>query len=200
MVPGNNKGVIMKKLMMVILGLTTCLMFGCKSVEVERRAQSLATVENADGSVTVVRDGQNNPVILDGGWQADYFQHWNWQKFDSLHATAGEGVTLAINGYEGGADATNLTALVATSMDGLTKLIAQAATAYEKVAGGGAQANTAINVASKLVSFFSEKGGDVSKATVETDSATNNVKVTDGSVCVECDPNGNCTDCTVKTS
>ena len=70
---------------------------GCKSIEVERHAQSLATVANADGTVQVVRDSQNNPVVLDGGWNVDYFQHWNWQRFDSLSAKAGQGVSLDIN-------------------------------------------------------------------------------------------------------
>lgn len=189
----------MKKLMMVVaVGAAIATMTGCKSIEVERHAQSLATVANADGTVSVVRDAQNNPVVLDGGWNVDYFQHWNWQRFDSLHATAGAGVALDINNYEGGADATNLTQLVHTSLDGLTKLVATAADAYVKVAGGGAQADTAISVAQKVISYFSSKGGDVTKATVTTDTASNTVKVTDGETTVQCDAQGNCTDCTVK--
>lgn len=191
----------MKKLMMVVaVGAAIAMMTGCKSIEVERHAQSLATVANADGTVSVVRDAQNNPVVLDGGWNVDYFQHWNWQRFDSLHATAGAGVALDINNYEGGADATNLTQLVHTSLDGLTKLVATAADAYVKVAGGGAQADTAISVAQKVISYFSSKGGDVAKATVTTDTASNTVKVTDGETTVQCDSQGNCTDCTVSPS
>ena len=189
----------MKKLLvMIALAACAAAITGCKSIEVERHAQSLATVQNADGTVSVVRDKDNNPVILDGGWEVDYFQHWNWQKFDSLNATAGKDVSLAINNYEGGADATNLTALVHTSLDGLTKLVATAADAYVKIAGGGAQADTVVNVASKIVKFFTEKGGDVDKATVTTDTASNTVKVSDGTTCVECDAAGNCTDCTLK--
>lgn len=187
----------MKKMMIVMLAACAAALTGCKSIEVERHAARLATVENADGTVSVVKDAQNNPVILDGGWSVDYFQHWNWQRFDSLSAKAGAGVSLDINNYEGGADPTNLTALVHTSLDGLTKLVATAADAYVKVAGGGAQADTAINVAGKVVKFFSEKGGDVSKATVATDTASNTIKVTDGTTCVSCDSAGNCTDCTL---
>ena len=85
-----------------------------------------------------------------------------------------------------------------TSLDGLTKLVATAADAYVKVAGGGAQADTAISVAQKVISYFSSKGGDVTKATVTTDTASNTVKVTDGETTVQCDAQGNCTDCTVK--
>lgn len=191
-----NKGkTTMNKLMMMAIAACAAAMTGCKSIEVERHAQTLATVESSDGSVQVVRDSQNNPVVLDGGWNVDYFQHWNWQKFDSLHATAGAGVALDINNYEGGADATNLTQLVHTSLDGLTKLVATAADAYVKVAGGGAQADTALNVAGKVVKYFGDKGGDVTKATVTTDTAANTFKITDGSTCVQCDASGNCTDC-----
>lgn len=186
----------MKKIMIIMLAACAAAVTGCKSIEVERNAQSLATVQNPDGTISVVRDAANNPVILDGGWSVDYFQHWNWQKFDSMHATAGAGVELAINGYEGGADATNLTALVHTSLDGLTKLAVAVGDAYCKIAGGGAQADTALKVANKVVKFFSDRGGDVSKATVTADTASNAIKVTDGTTCVSCDSAGNCSDCT----
>ena len=185
----------MKKMMIIALAACAAAITGCKSIEVDRKAQSLATVQNADGTVSVVKDAQNNPVILDGGWSVDYFQHWNWQEFDSLSAKAGS-AELAINNYRGGADATNLTQLVHTSLDGLTKLGATAADAYVKVAGGGAQADTALSVASKMINYFSSKGGDVSKATVTTNTADNTVKVTDGTTCITCDTAGNCTDCT----
>lgn len=186
----------MKKVMIIMLAACAAAVTGCKSIEVERHAAKLATIETADGKYEVVRDAQNNPVILDGGWYVDYFQHWNFQKFDSMEATAGKDVRLAINGYEGGADATNLTALVHTSLDGLTQLVATAAEAYVKVAGGGAQADTALSTAKKIISYFSDKGGDVSKATVSTNTASNTVQVTDGTTCVQCDASGNCTDCT----
>lgn len=188
----------MKKLLVVIaLAACAAAITGCKSIEVERHAQSLATIQNADGTVSVVKDAANNPVVLDGGWEVDYFQHWNWQKFDNLAAKTKE-AELSINNYEGGADATNLTQLVHTSLEGLTKLVATAADAYVKVAGGGAQADTALNAAKKMIEYFAEKGGDVSKATVTTDTASNTVKVSDGTTCISCDAAGNCTDCEVK--
>ncbi len=187
----------MKKIMIIALAACAAAITGCKSIEVDRKAQSLATVPNADGSVSVVKDAAGNPMILDGGWSVDYFQHWNWQEFDSLSAKAGS-AELAINNYRGGADATNLTQLVHTSLDGLTQLVATAAEAYTKVAGGGAQADVALSTAKKVISYFSDKGGDVSKATVTANTADNTVKVTDGTTCVTCDTAGNCTDCTVK--
>ena len=188
----------MNKMMMIAAACVAAVSItGCKSIEVERHPQSLATVANADGTVSVVRDAANNPVVLDGGWEVDYFQHWNWQRFDSLSAKAGKDVSLDINNYASGADS-NLVALVDTSLTGATKLIATAAEAYVKVAGGGAQADTALAVGQKIYEFFKSKGGDEAKATVTTDTASNTVKVDDGTTCVQCDSAGNCTDCTVK--
>lgn len=183
----------MKKLLFVVLAVSAVA--GCKSIDVERYASSVATVEKADGSVEVIRDAANNPVVLDGGWNVEYFQHWNWQKFDGLKAQAGPGVTLEINNYSSGADS-NLTALVAASLKGATELIATAAEAYVKVAGGGAQADTALAVGQKIYEYFSAQGGDVSKATVTT--ADNKIVVSDGTTSIQCDSAGNCTDCTVK--
>ena len=183
----------MKKLMMMAAVAAVAGFTGCKSIEVERHAQTLATIQNADGTVSVVRDKDNNPVTLDGGWEVDYFQHWNWQKFDSLNATAGKDVSLAINNYEGGANASNLTELVATSFDGGAKLATAIGDAYVKIAGGGAQASTVMDVASKVYSAFTEGGGDASKAEVKTDTAANTVTVSDGSVCTTCTADGTCT-------
>lgn len=49
-----------------------------------------------------------------------------------------------------------------------------------------------------MIEYFAEKGGDVSKAAVTTDTASNTVKVSDGTTCISCDAAGNCTDCTAK--
>ena len=183
----------MKKLMMIAAVAAVAGVAGCKSIEVERHAQTLATIENADGTVSVVRDKENNPVVLDGGWEVDYFQHWNWQKFDSLNATAGKDVSLAINNYEGGANASNLTALVSTSFDGGARLATAIGGAYVKIAGGGAQAASVMDVVSKVYSSFAGGGGDTSKATVKADTAANTVTISDGSVCTTCTADGTCT-------
>lgn len=186
----------MNKMMMIAAACAAALSItGCKSIEVGRHPQSLATVANADGTVSVVCDSANNPIVLDGGWEVAYFQHWNWQRFDSFSAKAGKDVSLDINNYESGADS-NLVSLVNTSLEGATKLIATAAEAYVKVAGGGAQADVALETGRKIYDFFTAKGGDASKATVTTDTASNTVKVTDGATTVQCDASGNCTDCT----
>ncbi len=188
-----NKIIMLAALAAIAVGFA-----GCKSIEVERHAQTLATVRNADGTITVVRDAQNNPIVLDGGWEVDYFQHWNWQKFDSLSATAGEGVALDINNYAGGADPTNLTALVTASFNGGTQLVTAIGDAYVKIAGGGAQASTVLSSAQKIYEYFTSQGGDATKATVSTNTASNTLQVSDGTTCVECDAQGNCSNCSTK--
>ena len=184
----------MKKLTMITLAAIAAAMTGCKSIEVERNAQRVATYTDTNGAVKAVCDESGRPVILDGGWSVDYFQHWNWQKFDELSATAGTGVSLTINRYESGADS-NLVALVSASLDGLTKLAVAVGDAYVKIAGGGAQADTALKSTAKIINYFRGKGGDVEKATVTTDEAAKTLKVDDGTTCISCDADGNCTDC-----
>ena len=172
------------------LVLLSLVLAGCKSIEVDRKGQSLATVQGADGADQVVKGADGNPIILDGGWKVDYFQHWNWQKFDNLEAKAGE-AELRINNYQSGSD-TNLTALVDASMAGATRLVVSIGETYAKVAGGGAQADTVLDVAQRVYSYFTSKGGDPAKATVS--EADGKVRVTDGATTVACDGNGNCSE------
>lgn len=172
------------------LALLSLALAGCKSIEVDRKGQSLATVQGADGADQVVKGADGNPIILDGGWKVDYFQHWNWQKFDNLEAKAGE-AELKINNYQSGSD-TNLTALVDASMAGATRLVVSIGETYAKVAGGGAQADTVLDVAQRVYAYFTSKGGDPAKATVS--EADGKVQVTDGATTVTCDGNGNCSD------
>ena len=171
-----------------VAALLGAALAGCKSVEVDRRAQSLATVQGAGGAAEVVRDAAGNPIVLDGGWNVDYFQHWNWQRFDALEAEAGA-AKLRINNYSSGAD-TNLAALVDASMAGATRLVVAVGETYAKIAGGGAQADAVLDVAQRVYSYFTSAGGDPAKAAVS--EADGKVRVTDGATTVECDRDGNC--------
>lgn len=173
----------------IIIIAAAAVVAGCKSIEVERHGQALAL----DNAGNVVKTADGNPLVLDRGWKVDYFQHWNWQRFDALSAEAGA-AKLSINNYASGADS-NLVALVSTSIQGATNLIATAADAYVKIAGG-AQADTALGVGKKIYEYFANAGGDVASATVTAENSV--VKVTDGSVAIQCDSAGNCTDCTVR--
>lgn len=175
----------MKRMIVIALACTAAILTGCKSIEVERHASSVAVDKNGE----VVRTAAGEPVILDGGWAVDYFQHWNTQRFDTLEAKAGQ-ASLSINNYASSAD-TNLVALVTGSIDGVTKLVSTCAAAYVTIAGGGAQADTATAIAAKLVSLFTSKGGDADKAKITTDAAAGTMTVTDGTTSVQC-KDGSC--------
>lgn len=157
---------------------------GCKSIEVERHGQALATWCDTNGVYHAFCDATGKPIILDGGWEVDYFQHWNWQKFDMLSATAGPGVTLTLNGYESGADS-NLVALVKTSFDGAALLAAKVGAAIA-TSGGSA----GVEGVAAMVRQFMSRGGDTAKATVSC--ANGACTISDGAV------TETCTDCFVK--
>lgn len=165
-------------LLIVGAAIAGALIGGCKSIEVNKRPQTALTWTDTNGVVRLVLDNANKPVILDGGWEIDYFQHWMWTKLDTLNATAGTGVTLSLNGYESGVDS-NLVALVRTSFDGAALLAAKIGAAIA-TSGGSAAADGVAALVRKFVS----NGGDVSKATVSC--ANGACTVTDGTVCESC--------------
>lgn len=167
--------VVLWALIGVFVAASLC---GCKSIGVERHGQALATYADTNGVVHVALDASGKPVILDGGWEVSYFQHWTWTKLDTLSATAGSGVKLDINGYESGADS-NLVALVKTSFDGAALLAAKVGAAIA-TAGGSA----GVEGVAAMVRQFVSKGGDVSKATVNC--ANGACTISDGSVTETC--------------
>ena len=166
----------MKKL--IIVAALAAIVAGCKSIEVERRAQIALTYADTNGVVHAVCDAKGNAVIIDGGWTVDYFQHWTWQRFDALTASAGADVSLCINNYQSGADS-NLVTLVRTSFDGAALLAAKIGAAI--ATSGGTCAADGI---ASLVKGFVAKGGDTSKATVTCKDGS--CTVTDGTVSETC--------------
>lgn len=181
----------MKKLVVFGALAVAAVITGCKSIEVDRRARQVAM----DGNGQVIKDAAGNPIVLDMGWEVDYFQHWNWQKFDSLHAKAGE-AELDLNGYEGGAAASNLTALVSTSLDGAARITEKIVAAC--VSGGmsvAADSGSAAIVA--LANKFIGNGGNEAAAQVSVDAKTGTATVTDG--CVTCSEPG-CAECKIPNA
>lgn len=148
---------------------------GCKSIEVERRSQTLAFDKNGE----TVRTAAGEPVILDGGWKVDYFQHWNTQRFDSLSAKAGQ-AELSINNYESSAD-TNLVALVDASAKGAALLAERVAAAVASFGG-----STTAEAISAAIEKYVGAGGDAAKAAVKCENGK--CTITDGTVseCIDC--------------
>ena len=187
----------MKKLIVAAVLFAAMLggVTGCKSIKVTRHPATLATITQTNGVITAALDAKGNPIILDGGWGADYFQHANWQKFDMLSVTAGPGVALTLNGYESGVDS-NLVALVDVSLRGTAELAAKIGTAIATCGGSAAAeggASGIISLAKQAYNRFVKRGGDEAKAVVSS-AADGTVTVSDGSIGVQC-ANGVCSDC-----
>ena len=174
----------MKKLMTIVLfaAALSAALIGCKSIEVEKRPQSALTYADTNGVVHVVLDKTGRPVILDGGWAVDYFQHWTWTKLDTLQATAGTGVALSLNGYESGADS-NLVALVKNSFDGAALLAAKVGAAIA-TSGGSVAADAAQSAIGAAVRKFMQRGGNAKNATVTCKDG--NCTISDGAVSETC--------------
>lgn len=167
---------------------------GCRAVTVENYGEEIA--RDADDKPVTLADGRIQTVRK--GWKVHHNQHWMTTTADSMSATVKpEEIAFALNGLNT-KPSEELNKMVGTSLDGLTKLVVACADAYTKIAGGGAQADTALNVGKKVLEYFSSKGGDLSKATVSADTASNTVTVTDGTTSIQCDAAGNCSDCVAK--
>lgn len=166
---------------------------GCRAVTVENYGEEIA--RDADDKPVTLADGRIQTVRK--GWKVHHNQHWMNTKADSIEAhIKPEDISFAMNGLNT-QPSEELNKMVGTSLDGLTKLVVACADAYTKIAGGGAQADTALNVGKMVLEYFSSQGGDLSKATVTT-TANNKLQVTDGATSVECDAAGNCENCTAK--
>ena len=189
----------MKKLMMMVaVGAAIATMTGCtSSTRIEWGGKS--AVRNPDGSVITAADGA--PYYES---EKNIYEDSNWltkrEERDVKVDVQANGAYTASLGSRVNDVSSNGVAIVTGGINELTKLVDTAADAYVKIAGGGAQADTALSMASKVINYFASKGGDVAKATVTTDTASNTLKVSDGTTCVECDAQGNCTDCTVSPS
>ena len=179
-----------KLIAITITAALAAILAGCKSVTVTRHPATLAKVATTDGGEKVATDSKGAPIVLDGGWEVEYFQHWNWQKFDAMSATAGAGVSFSMNGYEGGADASNLVNLVETSFKGAAELTAKIGAAIA-TSGGSIAAEGGAKALAAAISKFIKSGGDASKATVTC--ADGNCTITDGTIseiCEDCVYNG----------
>ena len=162
---------------------------GCRAVTVENYGEEVA--RDAEGKPVILADGSIQTVKK--GWRVHHNQHWMTTSADSINATVKpKEIAFAMNGLNT-KPSEELAHLVDVSLDGMTKLVVAVGEAYTKIAGGGAQADTALNVAAKVANYFKDKGGDVTKAEVTT--VGDKLRVSDGTTCVECDAAGNCSDC-----
>ena len=88
------------------------------------------------------------------------------------------------------------------STDSASEVVKSICEAFKDVAPSIAEINAeaallAKAVGSKAYQAFVDKGGDAAKATV-TKMSDGSMQISDGSTCINCDPSGNCTDCSIK--
>lgn len=179
-----------RMLMLVALAALTAVFTGCTSSTRIEWGGKMA-VRQPDGTVLV--DATGTPHYES---EKNVYKDSNW-----LTKREERDVKVKVNpdgSYEAGIGSrvndvsTNGIAMVTGGLDATTKLVSTCAAAYVTIAGGGAQADTATALASKLVSLFISNGGDADKATVSTDSASGTLTVTDGKTSVQC-KDGSCT-------
>ena len=185
----------MKKMMMIALAACAVAMTGCtSSTRIEWGGKT--AVRQPDGTVLV--DEKGTPHYES---EKNVYKDSNW-----LTKREERDVKVKVNAdgsYEAGIGSrvndvsSNGVAMVTGGIEATTKLVSTCAAAYATIAGGGAQADTVTSVVTKMISYFTGKGGDAAKATVSTDG--NAVKVTDGTTTILCDKDGNCSDCATGT-
>ena len=178
-----------RMLMLVALAALTAVFTGCTSSTRIEWGGKMA-VRQPDGTVLV--DANGTPHYES---EKNVYKDSNW-----LTKREERDVKVKVNAdgsYEAGIGSrvndvsTNGIAMVTGGLDATTKLVSTCAAAYVTIAGGGAQADTATALATKLVSYFISQGGDADKATVSADSAAGALTVTDGKTSVQC-KDGSC--------
>lgn len=178
----------------VFVGVAMLLTGGCRAVTVENYGEEV--VVDADKKPVTLADGKIQTIKK--GWRVHHNQHWMASDVDTMEAhIKPEDISFAM-GKVSSKPSPELANVIDKSMSGLTQLAIAVGEAYTKIAGGGAQAETVVSTAEKVVEYFKAKGGDPSTATVTTDEAAKTVKVTDGKTSVTCDAAGNCTNCNDK--
>lgn len=180
---------------MLIIAVAAAALTGCQTrITAEKFPEQVLPIQRL-----VQVNGQDQVIteryqIASGGWYATARSPlYATEALDGLELgvhTNGS-VTLALSRYNRDLS-TNAVVMVDNLMTGGTKLITAIGETYAKIAGG-ASADAVIAVAKKAYSLFSTAGGNADKASVSVDEAAKSLTVSDGSICVTCDANGNCT-------
>ena len=183
---------------LAMLGVCGCVfaLAGCqtritaeKYAEVAHPIYATVTTNGVDAVIPI------GYMVTSGGWYATarspLYAREELRGLNIGVSTNGM-VTLALDSYDRDLS-TNAVVMVKKIFDGSANLALAVAKAYATIASGGSS-EAASSVASKVVSYFKSKGGDESKSTVTAEGGT--LTVTDGTTCISCDADGNCTDCT----
>jgi len=179
---------------MMALAVVTFAMTGCQTrITAEKYPEQVLPIQE---KITVNGEEQvitKHYQIASGGWYATarspLYATEALEGLDIGVHTNGS-VTMSLNRYSRDLS-TNSVVMVKEMFSGGAQLAVAIGDAYAKIVGGGAQAATVTDVASKVYQAFTSSGGDASKATVTTSG--NTLNVSDGSVCTTCTADGTCT-------
>ena len=190
----------MKKLVLLaaVFGIAITIITGCQTrITAQKYPEQVLPIQQ---KVTVNGEDQlitTHYQIASGGWYATARSPlYAAEALEGLefNVTTNGSVALALGKYSRDVS-TNAVAMVDSMISCGAQLAIAIGDAYVKIAGGGAQAATVTDVASKVYSAFTSSGGDVTKATVTTDTSANTLKVSDGTTCTTCTADGTCTTC-----
>ena len=181
----------MKKIMFAAIAAVA--LSGCVSEEITWGGDK--AVRQPDGTV-LVDATTGRPYYEKEQNHLERFSHLNDVEFKDFHVKADKDSYEAGIGQFGSFTGSNTVAVINSGLSGTTKLVAVCGVLYAKIAGG-ASADIATTAISKLISYFKSSGGDTENATATLDEANKAIKVSDGSVCVECTPDGTCRDCSL---
>ena len=168
---------------LALIGLTGCTSY----TEIQWGGKT--ALRNADG--TVITSPQGEPYYETA---PNTYEDHNWltkrEERDVAVEARPDGSYTAKLGARTNDVSENGIQMVQGSIEATTKLVTAVGEAYAKISGGAATDVTTA-VVSKVIQAFTSGGGNAEKATVTTKD--NTIKVSDGSICTTCDPQGNCT-------
>lgn len=178
----------MNKTMMIaaLIGCAIALT-GCVSEELTWGGQK--AVRQPDGTV-LVDQTTGKPYYEKEQNHLERFSHLTDAELKELHVKADAESYEAHLGQLGSFCGSNTVAVINASVGGAAKLVAEAGALYTKIAGG-ASADVISSLVGKAVALFRSKGGNVDTATASLDGGK--LKICDGTTCVTCDADGNCT-------
>jgi len=183
-----------------ITGCVALVFIGCqtrvtwtKNPETALPIQQVVTVNGVEQLATT------GYQMAGGGWEVTARSPlWAKEQFSGFKVSVGTNGVLDVSLDTYDRDlSTNAVVLTKTIFDGSANLAQAVAKAYATACTGGSSDLTGA-IVSKVVNYFKSKGGDASKSTVISDGTT--IKVTDGSTCITCDADGNCTEGTCEYS
>lgn len=192
----------MNKITIIAAIIGCAILTGCQSVfEVTKNPEEVHPIQEV-----VKVNGQDQVIVSryersSGGYNGYYRAPlWSNEHIKGVKASVKTDGTfdLGIQDYQKDLS-TNAVTMTREMFSGGAQLVTAIGDAYVKIAGGGAQADTVANLTAKAYNFFKSKGGNIDAAKVTVDDTAKTFKISDGSTCVECSPDGSCKECTACT-